>query len=112
MFKFTIRELLLLTVIVGLGFGWWIDRSGLATEAKIAKAQLVPYKVSADRWRKIALEFAHLMRDDGWHTKVDDDGSGWGYTHRHNFVSREDADELNAKYPLASPDSLLVLPEH
>ena len=52
------------------------------------------------------------MRDDGWHTKVDDDGSGWGYTHRHNFVNREDVEELNAKYPLPSPDSLLVLPDH
>jgi hypothetical protein len=27
MFKFTIRELLLLTVIVAMGVGWWIDRS-------------------------------------------------------------------------------------
>jgi hypothetical protein len=27
MFRFTIRELALLTVIVGLAAGWWIDRS-------------------------------------------------------------------------------------
>ena len=26
MFKFTIRELLLLTVIVGMGIGWWAER--------------------------------------------------------------------------------------
>ena len=25
MFRFTIRELLLMTVIVGLAIGWWID---------------------------------------------------------------------------------------
>ena len=29
MFKFTIRELLLLTVVVGLGFGWFADRRTL-----------------------------------------------------------------------------------
>ena len=26
MFRFTIRDLLWLTVVVGLGVGWWLDR--------------------------------------------------------------------------------------
>ena len=26
MFRFTIRELLLVTVVVGMGVGWWLDR--------------------------------------------------------------------------------------
>jgi hypothetical protein len=26
MFRFTIRELLLLMVVVGMGVGWWLDR--------------------------------------------------------------------------------------
>ena len=29
MFRFTIRELVLLTVIVGVGLGWWADRQRL-----------------------------------------------------------------------------------
>ena len=29
MFKFTIRELLLLTMVVGLAVGWWVDRNRL-----------------------------------------------------------------------------------
>ena len=34
MFRFTIRELLLLTVIAAVGVAWWIDRSRLAAELK------------------------------------------------------------------------------
>ena len=30
MFRFTIRDMLLLMVIVGLAVGWWLDRSRLA----------------------------------------------------------------------------------
>ena len=38
MFRFSIRELLLLTLVVGLGFGWWIDRSQRRTELHQAQA--------------------------------------------------------------------------
>jgi hypothetical protein len=37
MFRFTIRELVLLTLVVAMGVGWWVDRSRLAT----ANASLV-----------------------------------------------------------------------
>jgi hypothetical protein len=37
MFKFTIRELLLLTVIVAMGVGWWVDRGRLAEELEFIK---------------------------------------------------------------------------
>ena len=30
--KFSIRDLLFVTVIVGLALGWWVDRSRLARE--------------------------------------------------------------------------------
>ena len=33
MFRFTIRELVVLTVIVALALGWWIDRSRLAKQS-------------------------------------------------------------------------------
>ncbi|MGI8981102.1 MAG: hypothetical protein ACR2FY_17895 [Pirellulaceae bacterium] len=32
--KFSIRDLLLVTVIVVLAAGWWVDRSRLASELK------------------------------------------------------------------------------
>ena len=31
MFRFTIRELALLTTVVGLGTGWWLDHTRLST---------------------------------------------------------------------------------
>lgn len=37
MFRFTIRELLLVTVIVALGVGWWIDRARLADRLRRAQ---------------------------------------------------------------------------
>jgi hypothetical protein len=33
MFRFSIRDVLWLTVVVGLGVGWWVDRSALAPKA-------------------------------------------------------------------------------
>lgn len=35
MFRFSIRELILLTVIVAISLGWWLDRSRLALENKV-----------------------------------------------------------------------------
>jgi len=34
MFRFTIRELVLLTLVVAMGVGWWVDRSKLATQVE------------------------------------------------------------------------------
>jgi len=31
MFRFTIRELVLLTLVVAMGVAWWVDRSRLAS---------------------------------------------------------------------------------
>jgi hypothetical protein len=36
MFKFTIRELLILTVTAGLAVGWWIDHSAMEMEKERA----------------------------------------------------------------------------
>jgi hypothetical protein len=53
MFRFTIRDLLLLTVIVAMGAGWWLDRQRLqdrvyeligelAKHEKIMRAESIP----------------------------------------------------------------------
>jgi len=41
MFRFTIRDVLWLMVIVGMGIGWWQDRSHLATEVERYKEPLM-----------------------------------------------------------------------
>lgn len=38
MFRFTLRELLLLTLIAGLAAGWWIDRGQLELRTNAAEA--------------------------------------------------------------------------
>jgi len=41
MFRFTIRELVLLTLVVAMGVGWWIDRRRLAAPlTKLAEYQV------------------------------------------------------------------------
>jgi hypothetical protein len=37
MFHFTIRDVLWLTVVVGLGVGWWVDRARLADRLRMAQ---------------------------------------------------------------------------
>jgi len=55
MFKVTIRELLLLTLVVGMGLGWGLDRS---REFKRVKRQL-------EFWRNTAISFQAFMELDG-----------------------------------------------
>jgi hypothetical protein len=38
MFRFTIRELVLLTLVVAMGVGWWLDRSRMAEALQNARA--------------------------------------------------------------------------
>jgi len=52
MFRFTIRELVLLTVIVAMGVGWWLNRSQLKAERSKAisdRAQAVSDRARALR---------------------------------------------------------------
>jgi len=36
-FRFTIRDLLGLTAVVAMGFGWWVDRSQLRSRLTVAE---------------------------------------------------------------------------
>lgn len=40
MFRFTIRDLLWLTVVVALGVAWWVDRRNLEARHAATKAEL------------------------------------------------------------------------
>jgi hypothetical protein len=46
MFRFTIRELVLLTLVVAMGVGWWIDRSRLSVQnsALIDEAKVLRFE--------------------------------------------------------------------
>jgi hypothetical protein len=55
MFRFTIRELVLLTVVVAMGIGWWVDRR----------------PTPAVMWERRASALAEFLRDDGWRISWD-----------------------------------------
>jgi hypothetical protein len=40
MFRFTIRELVLLTAVVAMGVGWWLDRRALTEQMARLKSNL------------------------------------------------------------------------
>ena len=53
MFRFTIRDLLWLTVVVAMGLGWWFDREmlwlrayGLSLELEVAQRDLEDWKAA------------------------------------------------------------------
>jgi hypothetical protein len=51
MFRFTIRELVLLTLTVAMGVGWWMDRQR---------------RTPSEAWEYRANALADFFRDDGW----------------------------------------------
>jgi hypothetical protein len=52
--RFSIRDLLWLTVVVALGVGWWADRRQLATKAS-----------ASEQWEFRANLLAEMLRQDG-----------------------------------------------
>jgi hypothetical protein len=60
MFRFTIRELVLLTLVVAMGVGWWLDRSRLATRADSAEERMSVLET--------------IVGSSGWTVKYDKQG--------------------------------------
>lgn len=51
--KFSIRDLLLVTVIVAILMGWWLDRSFLADKVNIQDDQIFRLRHQESIWLKI-----------------------------------------------------------
>src|SRR4051812_18271130 len=65
--KFAMRELFLLILVVGLGLGWWLDRTRLSAQVAIG-----------DRWREKAEDLANYCRRfEGWTIRWNDAPDGW-----------------------------------
>ena len=43
MFRFTIRELVLLTLVVAMGAGWWLDR-------RMSQAKIATYRAKCEKF--------------------------------------------------------------
>lgn len=68
MFKFTIRELMLVTVIVAVAAGWWARERQLQATIDECGA----YKMEALIWHSRAEQLAGVARDSGWAVDLDD----------------------------------------
>jgi hypothetical protein len=68
MFRFTIRELVLLTLVVAMGVGWWVDRSRIAIQRDHAIAvnahanEYVRLTGKYRRWRYGPEPYEYLMQ--------------------------------------------------
>jgi hypothetical protein len=61
MFRFTIREMVLLTMVVGMGVGWWLDRSTQARAVKEARNDAIAI-AEFTSGRVFGLENSDLIR--------------------------------------------------
>ena len=57
MFRFTIRDVLWLTVVVAMGLGWWWDRHRENSSESL--------------WKRRAESLAEMCREDGWDVKFE-----------------------------------------
>ena len=65
MFRFTIRDVLWLTVVAALAVGWWIDRRHYVADAEKARAEKQEAIVRSDsEVRKRNAKFAEDLRRD------------------------------------------------
>ncbi len=58
MFRFTIRELLWLTLVMAVGLAWWIDSHQLGAKLDQARNR-------ATKWRGVAGALEHVLAEDG-----------------------------------------------
>jgi len=69
MFRFTIRELVLLTLVVAMGVGWWLDHATIATyRAKSEKFEAATRRLEAEQelLRKELAMHRNLIRLGPW----------------------------------------------
>ena len=61
MFRFTIRDVLWLTVVVGLTVGWWLDRSRIAKERDQVQLKVFQLVGEAKATREEMLALKQLL---------------------------------------------------
>jgi hypothetical protein len=68
MFRFSTRDLLWLTLVVGLGLGWFVEHRQLQATADHAQARADSLHREARKWRRIAGNFGDALRKADWQT--------------------------------------------
>ena len=71
--KFSIRDLLLVMVIVALALGWWVNRSQFVIQCERAEQQRDDAIVESRTWKFKATSLAETMRNAGWKVDIEND---------------------------------------
>lgn len=64
--KYSIRDLIWLTVVVALVLGWWVDRSRLANHFRQTSEDAKVKSRNADAWEARATVLRKELEDRGW----------------------------------------------
>ena len=70
MFRFTIRELVLITIIVALALGWGLSWRQLHRELREARNIAMAERAGRGAWEDQAMNLADKMREAGWKVEV------------------------------------------
>ena len=65
MFRFTIRDVLLLMVIVGLGVGWWIDHRRLDVARAVSEARSKSLEARELQWQRLNRWLTAALEGEG-----------------------------------------------
>ena len=76
MFRFTIRDLLWLTVAVALGVAWWVRERQLQAELTRIQAHLNEQTMRAVSKAKTVENLTKMMETMGWTVDLNDGGGG------------------------------------
>ena len=79
-FRFTIREIILITIIVALALGWWVDRRELARLRRIEIQEYTAIRNMAARMTSAIKTKLHL--------EIDTKPTGPGPAHQNDAVCR------------------------
>lgn len=74
MFKFTIRDLLWLTVVVAVALAWWVHQRQQFRERERWHREALTARSDAISWKRNAEAMAESLRENGWDVEMDDDG--------------------------------------
>jgi hypothetical protein len=70
MLRFTIRELVLITVIVALGLGWLLSWGQWRSTLSDARRVVAEERANAEAWEGRAMHLVKQMRQAGWGVEV------------------------------------------
>jgi hypothetical protein len=70
MFRFSIRELLTLTLVAALAVGWWLDHRAIAKQGATLRSELY---LASDH----ATGLKQLVEDQGYKVKFEKSGDTW-----------------------------------